>query len=304
MGLLRPNKEVVDPRFLLFAYLSPEFQETIQSRKIHGATVDRIPLVDLPRWPIRIPALLEQQAVAAILGGLDDKIAVNERIAITYEQILQLHFDDLGIVGESSIGDAITASEIIEFNPKTLKPSNKKAVYVDMSTLSTRRAGIQTWTYREPKSGTRFLNGDTLLARITPCLENGKAGFVDFMSEGEVGVGSTEFIVMRSRSDIPSELTYFLARNERFRAHAVRNMVGSSGRQRVSAASLAGFLVNRPTDEALTNFGAAASKIFVHMKSLENESRTLAALRDALLPQLMSGRLRVRDAEHIVEDAL
>jgi type I restriction enzyme S subunit len=124
------------------------------------------------------------------------------------------------------------------------------------------------------------------------------------MSNGEIGVGSTEFIVMRSRPGIPGEFSYFLARSARFREHAIRNMVGSSGRQRVSAADAANFFIARPSEEALASFGEHASAAFAHMKSLESESRTLGTLRDTLLPQLMSGKLRVRDAERIAEDAV
>ncbi|MFI9758153.1 restriction endonuclease subunit S [Streptomyces sp. NPDC051963] len=302
MGLLRPKRDQVDPSFLLYVYLAPEFQAVINSRQIRGATVDRIPLVDLPSWPIRLPDLGEQKAICSVLGALDDKIAVNERIASTYEALLQLRFAELGMADEPDEARVIPLTDLIAFNPKLGKPSGEEPVYVDMAALQTNRAGIPSWSRRAPKSGPRFMNGDTLLARITPCLENGKTGYVDFMSDEEIGLGSTEFIVMRSRPGFPSELSYFMARDARFRAHAIRNMAGTSGRQRVSAADASNYLVNEPDPTALGGFGQQASSAFAHMKSLQGESRTLAALRDTLLPQLMSGRLRVKDAEKIVED--
>lgn len=303
MGILRPKRSAVEPKFLLYAYLGPEFQQTITARRIHGATVDRIPLVSLPTWPIRIPDLPEQQRVVALLGALDDKIAVNERIAATYEQLLQCRYTELGLNGEPIAENAIPITDLVTFNPKVAKPSAEEPVYVDMAALQTGLAGIPAWTRRAPKSGLRYMNGDTLLARITPCLENGKTGYVDFMEDGEVGLGSTEFIVIRSLPGVPSELGYFLARDSRFREHAIRNMVGTSGRQRVSAADAANYQVNRPDEGALAAFGKEASASFAHMKSLQAENRALAALRDTLLPQLMSGRLRVKGAEKIVEDA-
>ena len=67
----------------------------------------------------------------------------------------------------------------------------------------------------------RFQNGDTLLARITPCLENGKTAFVDFLQDREIGWGSTEYIVLRSREGYPLEYSYYLARTDTFRAFAV-----------------------------------------------------------------------------------
>src|SRR5262249_17312061 len=75
MGLLRARPGKVEKRFLLYAYLGPEFQETLRSRTIHGSTVDRIPLIDMPKFPIRVPKdLSEQRVIARMLGALDDKI--------------------------------------------------------------------------------------------------------------------------------------------------------------------------------------------------------------------------------------
>jgi type I restriction enzyme S subunit len=122
------------------------------------------------------------------------------------------------------------------------------------------------------------------------------------MEDGEIGIGSTEFIIMRARPGIPMHLSYFLARSPRFRTYAVQNMVGSSGRQRVNATQLFDFPLRRPDSTSLSAFGAAASMAFTHTRSLANESRNLAELRDTLLPKLMSGEIRVRDAEKVVED--
>lgn len=303
MGILRPNRNLVLPRFLLLSYLAPQFQDIIRARAIRGATVDRIPLTELPKWPIRLPALSSQKAIVEVLGALDDKIAVNERTSVIYEQLLKLQVERMGLEVDPSPAVAAAVTDFVCFNPKVSKPLSE-AVYVDMAALSTKRASISAWAMREPKGGTRFRNGDTLMARITPCLENGKTGYVDFMEDGEIGVGSTEFIVMRSLRGIPPEFSYFLARSKRFREHAIRNMVGSSGRQRVAAVDAANFHIRRPDERSLTKFGESASKFFAHTRSLDRESRTLAALRDTLLPQLMSGELRVRDAEKIVEDAV
>src|SRR5438477_2423653 len=86
---------------------------------------------------------------------------------------------------------------------------------------------------REFSSGTRFNNGDTLLARITPCLENGKTAFVDFLEEGQTGWGSTEFIVLCPKPPIPAFFGYCVARDNDFREFAIQQMTGTSGRQRV-----------------------------------------------------------------------
>ncbi|CAL9548218.1 restriction endonuclease subunit S [Streptomyces sp. enrichment culture] len=291
------------PEFYFYWFQSEAGRRSIlENASTVGVPGIATPLTSIRNLKVPLPALAEQEAVVDVLGALDDKIAVNERIAATYEQLLQCRFAELGLGDEPDGDSEIPITDLIAFSPKLSKPAAAEPVYVDMAALQTNRAGIPSWTRREPKSGPRFMNGDTLMARITPCLENGKTGYVDFMEDGEIGIGSTEFIVLRSLPGVPSELSYFLARDSRFREHAIRNMVGSSGRQRVSAADASNYSVRSPGTEQLAAFGKEASAAFAHMKSLESESRTLAALRDTLLPQLMSGRLRVKDAEKIVED--
>ena len=94
MGLLRVSKELVDPQFLLYAYLGPEFQGTLQSRTVQGSTVDRILLTELGTFPIRIPLLPEQRAIAHILGTIDDKIELNRRMSRTLEEMARAIFQD------------------------------------------------------------------------------------------------------------------------------------------------------------------------------------------------------------------
>ncbi|WP_444895724.1 restriction endonuclease subunit S [Microbulbifer sp. SSSA005] len=92
MGLLRPNRSKVIPEYLLYAYLSPAFQETIRANTIHGATVDRIALKEMPRFPIRIPPIGEQAKVVSILKSLDEKIEINRQTNQALEQIAQTLF--------------------------------------------------------------------------------------------------------------------------------------------------------------------------------------------------------------------
>jgi len=143
-------------------------------------------------------------------------------------------------------------------------------------------------------SGTKFVNGDTLLARITPCLENGKTAFVDFLpEEGQVGWGSTEYIVLRPKPPLPAEYGYYLARSEDLRTHAIQNMTGSSGRQRVPAECFAQYHIAVPPAPIAQRFGESARTLMIMISANDEQSRTLAALRDALLPKLLSGELRL-----------
>ena len=103
-------------------------------------------------------------------------------------------------------------------------------------------------TERAPFSGgSKFRNGDTIMARITPCLENGKTAFVDILGKDEVAFGSTEFIVMRARESISDpQFIYYLATSPWFRNIAIKSMVGSSGRQRVQQSVLDDLVLNVP----------------------------------------------------------
>jgi type I restriction enzyme S subunit len=93
MGLLRARAGKVDKRFLLYAYLGPQFQETLRSRTIHGSTVDRIPLIDMPSFAVAVPdSIDEQRAIAHILGTLDDKIEQNRRVNETLEAMARTLF--------------------------------------------------------------------------------------------------------------------------------------------------------------------------------------------------------------------
>jgi type I restriction enzyme S subunit len=93
MGLLRINREKVTPEYLLYAYLSPAFQQTIKANTITGATVDRIALTELPSFSLRVPPLEEQKKVAKLLSNIDKKIELNNRINAELEAMAKTLYD-------------------------------------------------------------------------------------------------------------------------------------------------------------------------------------------------------------------
>ena len=188
-------------------------------------------------------------------------------------------------------------SEIAYLNPKRSLSKNKIARCIDMSQLSTSGAFPDGWEMKPFTGGMRFSNGDTLLARITPCLENGKTAYIDFLNDEEVAFGSTEYIVLAPKEGVPPEYLYCLARYPAFVDYAVKNMNGSSGRQRVSADTIGQFVMPHPSKDAMRDFGCIASALFMKMKSNSLENLSLASLRDALLPKLMSGEIDVSDIQ-------
>lgn len=200
---------------------------------------------------------------------------------------------------QSSIGpipngwNALHLPDAIEVNPFRALRKGSIAPYLEMSNMPTRAARATDWENREFGSGTKFTNGDTLVARITPCLENGKTAYVDFLCDDQVGAGSTEYIILRPKPPLPTTFAYFLARNEDFRQHLIKNMTGTSGRQRAPADSLDSYRLAVPPEDIAKHFGAFADHAFAQMKSNDEKSKSLIALRDALLPRLLSGELDV-----------
>ncbi|AWM86796.1 restriction endonuclease subunit S [Microvirga sp. 17 mud 1-3] len=126
-------------------------------------------------------------------------------------------------------------SKAVEINPKRAVKKGEKVPFVEMAALSTSGSKIQYLEQRVIASGgSRFQNGDTLFARITPCAENGKIGFVDCLPPGRAGAGSTEFIVFGPRNGVTEpKFVYHLARSKIVREPALGSMMGTTGRQRV-----------------------------------------------------------------------
>ena len=211
--------------------------------------------------------------------------------------------DTMGWVPEG--WEPLDLSSAIQINPKVTLRKGHVAKYADMKALPTSGYGIDQFEWKAYAGGAKFLNNDVLLARITPCLENGKTGLVDFLEGNEPGFGSTEFIVMRGKGAISSPYVACLARDANFRLHCVTSMVGSSGRQRVQNACFDSYFVSVPQDETVLKlFDAQCSPTFKKMTALNHETARLASVRDTLLPKLLSGQLRIPEAEQLVAEVI
>ena len=231
-----------------------------------------------------------QLRIGKLLRSIDDRIAVNKKINDNLQQQAFSVFDNLIANAENN---DYTVSDYAFLNPKRTLAKNQVARSIDMSQLSTSGAFPSGWEMKPFNGGMRFTNGDTLLARITPCLENGKTAFIDFLDDGEVAFGSTEYIVLAPKNDTPPEMLYCLARYPAFVDYAVKNMNGSSGRQRVSAETVGQYRLPLFDKHSLVLFKEVVSPMFLKMRYNSLENMRLAELRDALLPKLMSGEIDV-----------
>lgn len=321
--LLRADGKKLFPPFLRWLVRGKDWWEQVGTFINVGAVFDSLRCADIPNFSMPLPPLAEQKAIAAVLGALDDKIELNRRMNATLEAMARALFqswfvdfdpvrrnkeegermkDEISALfpnsfQESELGQipkgwsAMPLPEAIEVNPRRILKAGTVAPYLDMKNLPTQGHSAEEVLDREFSSGTKFQNGDTLLARITPCLENGKTGYVDFLEDGQVGWGSTEYIVFAPKPPFPPQFGYLLARSDALRSHAIQNMTGTSGRQRVPSECFNAFWVAVPPPEIALRFDELTTPLMEKIKANTAQSRILATLRDTLLPKLLSGEL-------------
>jgi type I restriction enzyme S subunit len=241
--------------------------------------------------PVDVPPIHEQRRIAATLGALDAKIDSNRRLITLTEGLARAHFSRLFQIDHLDTG--LPLSTLIRINPRRVLPAGQNSTYVGMASLPESSAEVYEWEQKPAGSGQRFTNGDVLMARITPCLQNGKTAIVDMLQPGEVGWGSTEYVVLAPKADVTTAWIYCLVRDDRVRDFAIRSMSGTSGRQRFQADRFDQYRIIPPTPEALNEFSNITTPLFTRMTQTRDEVKTLSTLRDVLIPELLSGRVRV-----------
>lgn len=174
-------------------------------------------------------------------------------------------------------------ADIADFNPKESIEKGTIAKKIPMDVIRPFCRDIPEFVMEPFNGGSKFRNGDTIMARITPCLENGKISKVNILKDGEVGFGSTEYIVIRARKDIAdSDFLYYLVCSSLVREPAIKSMVGSSGRQRVQTDVVKNIVVKVPSLECQKKIGGLLcsidNKIALNNKINNNLEEQLKAL--------------------------
>jgi type I restriction enzyme S subunit len=251
--------------------------------------------------------LVQQRAIAATLSTYDDLIENNRRRIALLEEAARLLYREwfvhLRFPGHEHVRvvdgvpegwERMSLPDVIDVNPKTPIEKGREIWYVPMAALSETgmTADIGSFERRTKHTNVKFKRHDVLLARITPCLENGKTSFVYFLQDDEVACGSTEFIVLRGKR-VSAYFTYCLARSYPFRENAIKSMIGSSGRQRVQVSCFDEYDVPLPPKHLLDMFDEIASENFEQIRVLMAQNDRLAQARDLLLPRLMNGEIAV-----------
>jgi len=308
---------VIEPAFLHYYLRQPQVIAWICSQAI-GATMPNLNTSILQSLKVTYPDLPVQRTIAGILLAYDRLIQNNMRRMQILERmatnLYQEWFVDFRFPGAESIQllpSAIgpkpenwfvtNAAEALFISPSTGIAKDKESVFVPMGSLSQNSMVIEDFEYRIGASGSKFKNGDTLFARITPCLENGKTGFVQLLpSDEDTAAGSTEFIVLRSKSVCP-EFAYLMARSERFRSHAIKSMTGASGRQRVQESCFANFFFAHPDHDTIVRFRDIVRPMFTAVQVLYEKTRLLTQTRDLLIPKVISGEVSLLIENQFIE---
>lgn len=317
MGLLRPRSDKVVPEYLLYAYLSPAFQQTIVANTITGATVDRVALSEMPDFPIRIPGMDEQKKVAGLLKDIDAKIDCNNRINAELEAMaktlydywfVQFDFPDAhGKPYKSSGGkmvynatlkreipegwEATTLASVTPISNDSLNPADfpqKEFKHFSIPVFDA------TTTYRvecgDSIGSNKFtvLGTDLLVSKLNPWFSR-----VIYAMDEVDQICSTELVVWRCPTENLKNFLYLIATSPQFISHCVQSATGTSNsHKRVNPAVMMRF--NLPYSAAVAEgLGGRISPIVKKLIINRQENHQLAQLRDWLLPLLMNGQVTV-----------
>ncbi len=302
LALMRPDQRVIDPRFLLYSYLGPKFQETIRRNTVAGSTVDRLMLRDFPRFPLLLPSMNEQRGIGATLGALDDKIESNRRQAILIGALFAAEF--LALTNDCKtrirLDSVATFTKGVSYRSAELTSTGDTSL-VTLKSVG-RHGGYQP-TGLKPYIGhskqEQVLQPRELVVAQTDLTQAadvmGRVVRVPADASGGRLVASLDLVIVRPREPMPVEFLYGVLLEERFREHCRSRSSGTTVLH-LSRDALPQYQAPAVALEEQQRFAALSRPLLDKQDALGRESIRLAALRDALLPELLSGRLRVPKA--------
>lgn len=180
----------------------------------------------------------------------------------------------------------VRLGDFVDINPAEKLPKGTIAKKIAMEVIQPFTKKIPTYSNEEYKGGVKFKNGDTIMARITPSLENGKTSLVDILDKGEIGFGSTEFIVFREKEGISDKhFVYYLITSPIVRNNAIKSMTGSSGRQRVQIDVVKEYLFDAPPLPEQQAIAEVLSSLDEKIDLLHRQNKTLEQMAETLFRQ-------------------
>jgi type I restriction enzyme S subunit len=282
-----PVFEIVDtnellPQYLMMWMTRSEFDREACFYAVGGVR-GSLEWEDFCSMKLPVPTINKQKEIIKEYHTITDRIKLNESLNQKLEDTAQSIYKEWFVNFDST--KIVRLGNYIDFNPKHTIKKEQLTSYVEMADVYEDKMSLKNIIKRPFTSGSKFKNKDTLLARITPCLENGKTAFVTGLNKNEIAFGSTEFIVMRAKKEISPYWVYCLAREENFRSYAISSMVGSSGRQRVHSDYLKDYEISIDI-EKMNNFHITVKSMFEVINFKAKENKNLEILRETLLSKI------------------
>ena len=290
-----PMFEVIDKMLLMPQYLMMWFSRSEFDREASyyavGGVRGSLTWEDFCNMRLPIPSLTRQCEIVAEYETLTNRIRLNNQMIQHLETTAQALYRKTFVdnIDKENLPEGWrmgTLGEICIVNPKLTLKLGISAPFYDMDSLPLQGFFMGKARIRDFNSGMKFQNGDVLFARITPCMENGKAAIVADLMEDEVAFGSTEFIVLRGSQYKLTSILATLIRNEKFRAYAKTQMKGTDGRQRVDATALLGYEMVIPEKNMLRKIENDLSRLYTQMHIVTEENSKLTELQSLLLAKM------------------
>ncbi len=284
------DESLLHPVYLWMWFCRPEFDRYARF-KSHGSAHEFFEFDEMCEVMLPVPPIEQQQKIVSEYETVTRRIRLNEQIIAKLEETAQALYRKMFVDGIDKenlpegwrIG---TLGEIAEINPRLSLRKDEMCSFVEMDVLPTEGFGIKKVEQKLYSGGTKFQNGDILFARITPCMENGKAAVVMSLLPNEIGAGSTEFIVLRGKEFQLTGLLSAIVREKGFKIFAKKSQTGSDGRQRVEADSLRSFPMLIPPTQKLKEIETVFYCILSHSLEHDQENKLLIKLQSLLLAKM------------------
>lgn len=194
----------------------------------------------------------------------------------------------------------VKLSDVAIINPRLRLKKNEVARKIPMEALTPFQKNIDSYSFEKYSGGVKFQNGDTLVARITPSLENGKTSYVDILDADEVAFGSTEFIVLRAnKSVLNEEYLYYIATSNNFRQVAIQSMTGTSGRQRVQNEAVSNYELELPSLDIQRQIVQILDAVDSKIELNQQINKNLLKLIDGMFNRVYLGSELVKNASRV-----
>ncbi len=282
MGLLRA-RDGVDPLFLLYTYLGPAFQAVIQRRAIRGSTVDRIPLIEMGEFPVRMPTLAEQRRISTALAAIDEKIALHHGMNETLGATIQALFDRWLAAPRRTPWRAGTLGELADGPRRSVLPAqvDPDTPYIGLEHMPRGNLALAAWGRAASVTSGKFWfrQGELLFGRLRAYFKKVGVAPVD-------GVCSTDIVVVVPRAPEYAGVVLGHLASDAMIRHVDAASTGTK-MPRASWADVAGFAVEVPPAAVAEELARQVAPMSARIVANVHEARALAELRDTLLPRLI-----------------